>query len=265
MPPIKPTGTVEPGPQTQDLLRALTDDLAQPEIAALARVWMVAPGDLCPTCPMRSECPDRRRCLHLVASAGATTRTDGPYRRFPIGARRVGQVASTMQPFVAREELAASGLAEPAWLLNHGVQSFAALPLIADGDLLGVLALFSRRVLSNDEVQLLELTARHAAIALAAARTRDLSHSASHETHTSSKGAAPPSLRTLSEIQREAIERVLEHTGGRVSGPRGAAAILGLKPTTLASRMLKLGVRRRVRSRAVARDPTASAHGDDEL
>jgi transcriptional regulator with GAF, ATPase, and Fis domain len=51
-------------------------------------------------------------------------------------------------------------------------------------------------------------------------------------------------LRSLAAIQREAIEQVLAHTGGRVSGPRGAAAILGLKPTTLHSRMKKLAVKR---------------------
>ncbi|MGH7731026.1 MAG: helix-turn-helix domain-containing protein, partial [Candidatus Eiseniibacteriota bacterium] len=50
--------------------------------------------------------------------------------------------------------------------------------------------------------------------------------------------------RTLAEIQREAIERMLAQTGGRISGPRGAAAALGLKPSTLVSRMEKLGVRR---------------------
>jgi transcriptional regulator with GAF, ATPase, and Fis domain len=50
--------------------------------------------------------------------------------------------------------------------------------------------------------------------------------------------------RTLAEIQREAIERVLIETGGRISGPHGAATVLGLKPSTLVSRMQKLGVRR---------------------
>jgi transcriptional regulator with GAF, ATPase, and Fis domain len=35
-----------------------------------------------------------------------------------------------------------------------------------------------------------------------------------------------------------------------VSGPRGAARILGLKPTTLESRMKKLGVRKPSRPRA---------------
>ena len=56
---------------------------------------------------------------------------------------------------------------------------------------------------------------------------------------------AAPARRTLAEIEREAIERVLAQTGGRISGPHGAATILGLKPSTLASRMQKLGVRRK--------------------
>lgn len=50
---------------------------------------------------------------------------------------------------------------------------------------------------------------------------------------------------TLDEVQRVHICKVLESTGWRVSGERGAARILGLKPTTLESRMKKLGISRR--------------------
>jgi PAS domain S-box-containing protein len=49
---------------------------------------------------------------------------------------------------------------------------------------------------------------------------------------------------TLAESQRCQILTVLERTGWRVSGKNGAAAILGLKPTTLESRMAKLGIKR---------------------
>ena len=35
----------------------------------------------------------------------------------------------------------------------------------------------------------------------------------------------------------------LRHTGGRISGPRGAAAILGVPPSTLRSRIKKLGLK----------------------
>jgi PAS domain S-box-containing protein len=55
---------------------------------------------------------------------------------------------------------------------------------------------------------------------------------------------APPDDATLDEIQRSHILAVLKRTGWRVSGKNGAAAILGLKPTTLESRMAKLGIKR---------------------
>jgi DNA-binding NtrC family response regulator len=49
---------------------------------------------------------------------------------------------------------------------------------------------------------------------------------------------------TLDECQRRHILEVLELTGWRVRGPDAAAEILGVKPTTLESRMKKLGIRR---------------------
>ena len=49
---------------------------------------------------------------------------------------------------------------------------------------------------------------------------------------------------TLESVQRETIVHVLRETGGVLSGPRGAAARLGLKRTTLQSRMQKLGISR---------------------
>jgi PAS domain S-box-containing protein len=49
---------------------------------------------------------------------------------------------------------------------------------------------------------------------------------------------------TLASSQRQHILAVLQKTGWRVSGKNGAAAILGLKPTTLESRMAKLGIKR---------------------
>jgi len=47
-------------------------------------------------------------------------------------------------------------------------------------------------------------------------------------------------LATLKENERDHIRRALQHTGGRISGPQGAAAILGLPPSTLRSRIKKV-------------------------
>ena len=60
--------------------------------------------------------------------------------------------------------------------------------------------------------------------------------------------ASPPvpelTPRTLDDVEREYIETIAESTDWRISGEGGAAEILGLKATTLESRMKKLGIQR---------------------
>jgi formate hydrogenlyase transcriptional activator len=47
----------------------------------------------------------------------------------------------------------------------------------------------------------------------------------------------------LREVEREAILEALRKTNGRISGPQGAATLLGLKRTTLQSRMRLLNIK----------------------
>lgn len=49
---------------------------------------------------------------------------------------------------------------------------------------------------------------------------------------------------TLEEFEKQYILSILQKTSWRVSGEKGAARILGMKPTTLESRMKKLGIKR---------------------
>ena len=53
---------------------------------------------------------------------------------------------------------------------------------------------------------------------------------------------ASHSFPTLDESVRRHILRALERSGGKIYGKDGAAALLGLKPTTLQSKMKKLGI-----------------------
>ena len=66
---------------------------------------------------------------------------------------------------------------------------------------------------------------------------------------TSCRGAgrapgSPARVRTLEEVEREHILRVLQDTKWVVGGPHGAAARLGLRRTTLLYRLEKLGIAR---------------------
>lgn len=62
---------------------------------------------------------------------------------------------------------------------------------------------------------------------------------------------ASESTANLLEMERRHILRVLEGTRWRIYGPNGAAVQLGLNPSTLRSRMKKLGVSRLAGSRAL--------------
>ena len=56
--------------------------------------------------------------------------------------------------------------------------------------------------------------------------------------------AMPNHLRTLQDIEIDHITRVLEETGWRIEGPKGAAVILDINPSTLRTRMRKLGIKK---------------------
>ena len=53
-------------------------------------------------------------------------------------------------------------------------------------------------------------------------------------------------FKTLDDTQRDYIIKVLDFTNWRVSGPKGAATILGMKDKTLFARMKKLGIEKQV-------------------
>jgi transcriptional regulator with GAF, ATPase, and Fis domain len=44
--------------------------------------------------------------------------------------------------------------------------------------------------------------------------------------------------------ERESIMRALQQASGKVSGPNGAAELLGMRPTTLSSRLKAMGMTR---------------------
>jgi transcriptional regulator of acetoin/glycerol metabolism len=50
--------------------------------------------------------------------------------------------------------------------------------------------------------------------------------------------------KSLADVERNHILKVLQETGWRIEGPKGAAVRLDLNPSTLRARMRKYGLRR---------------------
>jgi formate hydrogenlyase transcriptional activator len=69
---------------------------------------------------------------------------------------------------------------------------------------------------------------------------------ASRAADNSDEVAASASISTLEQAEREHILRALQQTQWRIGGPKGAAALLDMKRTTLQARMRKLNIRRPV-------------------
>ncbi len=159
----------------EEVLRSIVTGISSCTNVALARIWMLHPGDLCATCRLRAECADQTRCLHLVASAGNSdepqadlTRIDGGFRRFPLNVRKIGRIASSGQPLLhADVQGGEEWVANPAWFRSSGIRTFAGQPLIFRGEVLGVLALFDRAVLGSTEMEWLRIFADHAAVSIA--------------------------------------------------------------------------------------------------
>jgi formate hydrogenlyase transcriptional activator len=66
----------------------------------------------------------------------------------------------------------------------------------------------------------------------------------SRKTEDQAAEQAPHDAKGLSELQRDRILQVLQQTNWRIEGKNGAAAVLGLNPSTLRGRMRKEGIRR---------------------
>lgn len=163
----------------QDVLDSIVRGLAQQPGAALARIWLVLPGDACDTCFRRADCRDQSQCLHLVASAGCSRNSaeedwsflEGRFRRIPLGYRKVGEIATTGRSILVPAAAAESEwIGRKEWAEREGIQSFAGYPLTARGEILGVLAVFNREALNRQDFLWLKIFADQVAVAITNAR-----------------------------------------------------------------------------------------------
>jgi len=150
----------------EEVLTAITQGLVEDLDAAFARIWLLGPGDLCDSCYKADNCDNRSRCLHLKASAGLYSNTNGEYRRVPLGALKIGRIAQGWGPVWSNDVLSDERLPHNPWMQEHGLRAFAGYPLHFQDELLGVVALFSRRPLTQPELDRLPVFAHQAAIAI---------------------------------------------------------------------------------------------------
>ncbi|HYL78193.1 MAG TPA: sigma 54-interacting transcriptional regulator [Bryobacteraceae bacterium] len=168
----------------ETVLKMIVDGLVEKAGLALARIWLIGPGDICATCPMGHECPSRMRCLHLAASAGRSQvdghewkGIEGSFRRIPLGVRKIGQVGSTGNSFLIEDAvLNPTFAANPDWVRSEGIHGFASHPLIFGQEILGVLGAFGRIPFHQEHFKWLRVFADQAAVSIANARAFEEIH-----------------------------------------------------------------------------------------
>ncbi|KAB2832814.1 MAG: GAF domain-containing protein [Candidatus Brocadia sp.] len=169
------------------VFRNIVNGLADDPHVVLARIWVIGPGDLCNVCPWLKNCPDQTKCLHLVASNGRSlhnkqryTGLQGQYKRFPLyteeldnitATGKIGYIGGTGKSILRNDIIEnPNWLLDPEWARREKIASFAGQSLVFRDETLGVLALFSRKVLDQSHLVMLRTFAYNAASAIANAR-----------------------------------------------------------------------------------------------
>src|SRR5205814_1800731 len=135
-------------PELLDIIAtALTGNL---DFAA-AQVWLLEPTD---------GALWRRASHHVTRNAPPVP------GRVERGMGEVGQVAELRVPIVTNDPSNHRQLALNPWMSEEGIHAFAGFPMVIGEQLLGVLAIYHRRPLDRNTIELLTLFAQHAATAI---------------------------------------------------------------------------------------------------
>ena len=119
--------------------------------AAFARIWTLN---------------EREGVLELRASAGLYTHLDGPHARVPLGQFAIGRIARNRTPYLSNRVIDDPEVSDLEGARREGMAAFAGHPLIVDGRVIGVMALFARHALSEGVFLALASVADHISLGI---------------------------------------------------------------------------------------------------
>jgi transcriptional regulator with GAF, ATPase, and Fis domain len=147
-------------------LESIVERLAMRPLVALARLWVVRRAYWCYTCSLGKYCEPKGACLHLIASRGNSmnnrratyARTRSFFNNLPLNHQILGHMTAPANHLqLANIEEDPQWMMDPDWAKSEGILWFLALP-IHDGDqMLGLLALFTRMRLNQEDMFLLRM------------------------------------------------------------------------------------------------------------
>ncbi len=144
------TGLLEP----QAIAARVTEGLVDGFDCAFARLWLVEHD---------------RTTLRLTASAGLYHRLDGHFSRIAMEDCKVGKIAQHGIPFLSNRLAEETWIQDREWVIENKLRGFAGMPLRKGDTPLGVLAVFSHRLLSPEFLEALQMLSLALSAALASA------------------------------------------------------------------------------------------------
>ncbi len=123
------------------MLRRVCDALVDHLEVAFARIWTV---------------DEAGTTLLLQASAGLYTHINGGHAAVPVGKFKIGRIAASHKPHTTNDVQRDPQVGDHEWAKREKLISFAGYPLLVDGKLVGVFAMFGRERLAEDAFAALE-------------------------------------------------------------------------------------------------------------
>jgi PAS domain S-box-containing protein len=162
----------------ETVMKMIVEGINEDPDVALVRLWILESDDNSTECHLRPEAPNQTRCLHLVASAGHAlnehedwSRLDGAFGRVPLGVGKIGLIGQSGESILIPDlSIDQRWVVRPEWVKQEAIRSFAGHPLKFRKGVLGVLGVFSRAQLTEDEFGWLRTFADSAAVAITNAR-----------------------------------------------------------------------------------------------
>ncbi len=139
------------GVTLQDSLQKCSGSLVDHLDALFARIWLFN---------------EKENILELKASAGLYTHLDGPHSRITYGKYKIGIIAKSRTPHLTNHVAGDPQVSDQEWARKEKIVSFAGHPLMLKNRLIGVMALFSRNVLSEITMKALSSVADQVAIGI---------------------------------------------------------------------------------------------------
>ncbi|GAC1400233.1 MAG: hypothetical protein NVSMB49_12060 [Ktedonobacteraceae bacterium] len=133
------------------ILQRCCEALVETLDVAFARIWTL---------------DEQEQILLLQASAGLYTHLDGSHSRVPVGLFKIGLIAAERLPHLTNAVVGDPRVSDQEWAKREGMISFAGYPLLIEGRVVGVMAVFARHVLPPMTLDVMRAAAKAIALGI---------------------------------------------------------------------------------------------------